>query len=169
MAAAVIARPGGDAVLPLMPEMIRNESGAPDEAEETGKKSYEEQKQDCERKAVKRLLEKHGEYCKGLKATLLGDDLYASHNTLKAVLDSGLSFIFTCRDESHPWIAEQIKRGCAEELNVREWNGRYHLEHRYQRVNGVENSAGGEKLAVNYISFKTYNREKGKAYTKTAG
>ncbi|MDR1147981.1 MAG: hypothetical protein LBK66_05055 [Spirochaetaceae bacterium] len=39
---------GGDVVLPLMPEMIRNESGAPDEAKETDKKSYEEQKQDCD-------------------------------------------------------------------------------------------------------------------------
>jgi hypothetical protein len=79
-----------------MPEMIRNESAALDEAKEAGKKSYEEQKQDCERKAVKRLLEKHGEYYKGLKATLLGD-LYAKHNTYKAVLDSGLSFIFICK------------------------------------------------------------------------
>jgi hypothetical protein len=166
MAAAVIVRPGGDVVLPLMPEMIRNESGAPDEAEETGKKSYEEQKQDCGRKAVKRLLEKHGEYYKGMKATLLGDDLYASHNTCKAVLDSGLSFIFTRKDESHPWIAEQVKWGRAEEFSVSEWTGKYHLEHRYQWVNGVENRADGEKLMVNYISFKTYNREKGKVVYK---
>jgi hypothetical protein len=56
-----------------------------------------------------------------LKATLPGDDLYASRNTCKAVLDSGLSFLFTCGDESHPWIAEQLKRDCAEELNAREW------------------------------------------------
>jgi hypothetical protein len=48
------------------------------DAESSDKKSYEEQKQDGERKAVKRLLEKHGEYYKGLKATLLGDDLYAN-------------------------------------------------------------------------------------------
>jgi hypothetical protein len=44
------------------------------------------------------------------------------------VLDSGLSFIFTRKNEPHPWTAEQAKRGCAEELNVREWNGKYHLE-----------------------------------------
>ncbi|MDR1229996.1 MAG: hypothetical protein LBK61_01200 [Spirochaetaceae bacterium] len=160
MAAAVIVRPGGDVVLPLMPEMIRNESGAPDEAESSGKKSYEEQKQDCERKAVtrqlrcRRLLEKHGEYCNRLKATLPGDDLYASHNT--------------CKDESHPWTAEQVKRGCAEELNAGEWNGKYHLEHRYRWVNGVENRAGGEKLAVNHIRFETYNREKSKAAYKNS-
>jgi hypothetical protein len=168
MAAAVIVRPGGDVVLPLMPEMIRNESGTPDEAKETDKKSYEEQKQDCERKAVKRLLEKHGEYYKGMKATLLGDDLYANHNTCKAVLDNGLSFIFTCKDESHPWIAEQIKWGCAEEFSVSEWNGKNHLEHQYQWVNGVENRADGEKLVVNYISFKTYNREQGKVVYKNS-
>jgi hypothetical protein len=38
MAAAVIARRGGDAVLPLAPEMLRNKSAVPDKAKETGKK-----------------------------------------------------------------------------------------------------------------------------------
>ncbi|GHU94233.1 hypothetical protein FACS189479_06710 [Spirochaetia bacterium] len=108
MTAAVLVRPGGDVVLPLAPEMIRNEdtqrTDKNDDAEPV-QQSYEKQKQDCERTAAKRLLEKHGAYYKELKATLLGDDLYANHNTCKAVLDSGLSFIFTCKDDSHPWIA----------------------------------------------------------------
>ena len=92
MTAAVMVRPGGEVVLPLMPEMIRNE----DRGAAAGKASYEKQKQDCERNAAKRLLEKHGEYYKELKATLLGDDLYANHNTCKDIIDKGLSFIFTC-------------------------------------------------------------------------
>jgi hypothetical protein len=61
MAAAVIVRPGGDVVLPLIPEMIRNEEEPQNGGDTTAKKSYEEQKQDCERKAVKRLLEKQGD------------------------------------------------------------------------------------------------------------
>jgi hypothetical protein len=102
MTAAVIARPGGDMVLPPAPELIRNEAGPGDEGKSPASGSYEGQKQDCERKAAKRLLEKHGEYYKTLQAMPLGDDLYAGRNTREAVLDSELSFLFTREDESPP-------------------------------------------------------------------
>jgi hypothetical protein len=85
MAAAVIVRPGSEMVLPLAPELIRNEEEGQNGGESPVRRSYEEQKQDCERRAVQRLLEKHGEYYKTLNATLLGDDLYANHHTCKAV------------------------------------------------------------------------------------
>jgi hypothetical protein len=98
MAAAVIARSGGEEVLPLALEMIWNE----DQACQEGKRSYGEEKQDRGRRAARRLLEKHGEYYKELKVTPPGDDLYASHNTRKAVVDRGLSFLFTRKEKSHP-------------------------------------------------------------------
>jgi hypothetical protein len=78
MTASVMARPGGEVVLPLAPEMIRNE----DKERPAG--SYEQQKQDCERKAAHRLLEKHGVYYKALNATLLGDDVYATKKRTKS-------------------------------------------------------------------------------------
>ena len=143
MTAAVIVSPECKVVLPLAPEMIRNEDKTAAEA------GYEKQKQDCERNAAKRLLEKHGEYYKELNATLLGDDLYANHNTCKAILDAGLSFLFTCKPDSHPWITEQFEWSVPETLSIPEWNGKYHFEHRYKWVNGIENRADGEKLSVN--------------------
>jgi hypothetical protein len=57
-------------VLPLAPEMIRNEGEPGDDRE--NRVSPEEQRQDCERKAAQRLLEKHGDYYQSLKAALLG-------------------------------------------------------------------------------------------------
>jgi hypothetical protein len=48
MTATIIVRPGGEAVLPLAPEMLRNE----DQSEELSKGNYEKQRQDCERKAA---------------------------------------------------------------------------------------------------------------------
>jgi hypothetical protein len=103
MAAAVMARPGGKVVLPLSPEMIRNED---DDGRDSGgspvKRSCGEQKQDCERKAAQRLLEKHGEYYKTLKAVLLGDDLYANHNTCKAVLDKAGVFCLPAKTNHIP-------------------------------------------------------------------
>jgi hypothetical protein len=166
MTAAVIVRPGGEVVLPLMPEMIRNEDKT--DGREGTKESYEKQKQDCERNAVKRLLKKHGKYYKQLKATVLGDDLYSNYNTCKAILDSNLSFIFTCKDDSHTWIAEQVKWGDIENLTVTEWRGKNHFEYRYKWVNGIENRADGENLLVNYIYFETYNKEKDKIVYKNS-
>jgi hypothetical protein len=85
---------------------------------------------------------------------LLGDDLYANHNTCKAVVEWGLSFLFTCKDESHPWIAEQVRWGEAETLVITEWNGRNHLEYRYRWINGIENRAEGGKLRAIIPSCK---------------
>jgi hypothetical protein len=96
-------------------------------------------------------LGKQGDYYKTLKIALLGDDLYANPNTCKAVADRSLSFLFTYKDESRPWIAEQVAWSEPETLAVTAWDGKTRLEHRYQRVNGIENRADGEKLRVNYL------------------
>jgi hypothetical protein len=47
-----------------------------------------------------------------------------------------LSFLFTCKAESHPWTAEQVGWSEMETLTVTEWNGKVHLEQRYRWVNG---------------------------------
>jgi hypothetical protein len=60
--AATIVKPGDSVVLPLMPEMIRNEDGR--------------EKQDCEWNAAKRWLGKYGEEYQWLSPTLLGDEFY---------------------------------------------------------------------------------------------
>jgi hypothetical protein len=171
MVAAVIVHPASNVVLPLMPEMIRNEDKPQKDAKTDkpdAKVSYEKQKQDCERTATKRLLEKHGDYYKELNAMLLGDDLYANYNTCKDILNRGLSFLFTCKDESHPWIAEQFKYSEPKTLKITEWNGRNHIEYRYKWVNGLENRADGDVLLVNYIYFETYNVEKDKITYKNS-
>jgi len=61
--AGTLVKPGSNKVLPVAPEIIRNEDG--------------EKKQDCEINAVKRWFDAHYEEYKWLKPTLLGDDLYS--------------------------------------------------------------------------------------------
>jgi hypothetical protein len=154
MVAGAVVKPGGSVVLPLMPEMIRNEDG--------------QEKQDCERNATKRWLLNNGQRYAWLKPTLLGDDLYSDYNTCKAVLDQGYSFIFTCKEESHPWLTETVKNSYPEEYQRREWNGRNHLEYRYQWVNGVEIRDNKETLLVNYLYMEIRNEEKGKVTYRNA-
>jgi hypothetical protein len=71
-----------------------------------------------------------------------------------------LSFLFTRKDESHPWIAEQVAWSEMETLAVAEWNGKSHLKHRHRWINGIENRAEREKPRMNYLYFETHNREK---------
>ena len=146
MLGAAIVKPGSHTVLPLEPEFIRNEDGS--------------EKQDCERNAAKRWLERKGAGLEGLKPTFLGDDLYACHSICEKIVGMGMSFIFTCKEESHPWIAEQVKYAEMEGHKRREWNGRNHIEYRYEWVKGIENRAEGEKIAVNYLSLQIWNEEK---------
>jgi hypothetical protein len=154
MLAATMVRPDSHVVLPLMPEFIRNEDGT--------------EKQDCERNAAKRWLRGHEEALKRLRPTFLGDDLYANYPLCKQILDMGMSFIFTCKEDSHPWISEQVAYGEPETRERREWNGRHHLEYRYAWVNGVEIRAEGDTFAVNYLSMEIWNEEKQERTYKNA-
>ncbi|MDR1570257.1 MAG: ISNCY family transposase, partial [Oscillospiraceae bacterium] len=145
--AAAIVKPGCNVVLPLMPEFIRNEDG--------------HTKQDSERSAVKRWLNKRGEGVKWLKPTFLGDDFYACYPVCRKILDGGMHFLFTCKPDSHPWIMDQVEGADMVKYTYRERQGRNHLEYRYQWLNNVELRADGENLLVNYINLEIWNKEKG--------
>jgi hypothetical protein len=68
-----------------------------------------------------------------------------------------MHFLLTCKNESHPWIAEQVRYAEPETYERREWNHRNHLVYRYRWVRGIENRAEGEKLPVNYLYCEIYN------------
>jgi hypothetical protein len=144
---AAIVKPNCPVVLPLMPEFIRNGDG--------------KEKQDCERNAGKRYFDTHGEWLKWLAPTFLGDDLYCCHDICKKILDLGMNFIFTCKPETHKWVAEQVKYGDETTFTRKEWTGNYHLVYQYKWVNGIENRMDGGKLTVNYLSLEIKNKETG--------
>jgi len=149
--AGTIVRPGNTAVLPVAPEMITNTDGTGG-----GKK------QDCERNAAKRWLSKHADEYKWLSPTLLGDDLFSNYPFCKEVLENGYGFIFTCKEDSHPWLCETVKNSCLDESSRREWNGRHHLSYTYRWLNGVEIRDNKETLLVNYLSLSIWNEEQNK-------
>ena len=153
MVDAVVVKPGSPVVvLPLIPEFVRNEDG--------------KDKQDCERNATKRRLKTHKERYSGLKLTVLGDDLYCCHSVCKEIREAGMNFLLTCKDESHPWIAEQVKYSFLQKHENTVWNGRNHIVCRHKWVNGIENRADGEIMKVNYLYFEIYNVEKKKTMYK---
>ena len=131
-----------------MGEMIGNEDG--------------QQKQDGEVNAAKRWVSTYAQEYAWLKPTLLGDDLFSHYPMCKAIKDAGMSFIFTCKEESHRWLTETIQNSYLEEQTRREWNGRHHLVYRYRWLNEAEIRGHRETLKANYVYLEIENEEKGK-------
>jgi len=82
----VVVVPGNEKVISLEPEFVTPQDG--------------HTKQDCENAAAKRWLRQYGPVYKGLKATVLGDDLYSRQPLCEAILKEGLNFILVCKPGS---------------------------------------------------------------------
>jgi hypothetical protein len=146
--AGALVRPGSAAVIPVMGEPIRNGDG--------------NKKQDCEHEAGKRWLMAHGPEYRRLKATLLGDDLYADQPFCRLVLQAGMSFLFTCKADSHPWLTETIANSYMEEKEIRKWTGRAHQIWRLRWINGAPLRDSPDALLVNYLSLELRHEKTGK-------
>jgi len=153
MLAATLVAPGHNMVLPLMPEFIVRPDGA--------------EKQDCERNAVKRWLEKHGARLKPLRPVYLADDLFACQSVVERLADNGDDFIFTCKETSHKALCDFID-GCEferHEVGVRK--GKTRETHRYRFVEKVPLRDGKDAVLVNWIGFEILDA-KGAVKYKTA-
>jgi hypothetical protein len=148
----VVVKPGSNIVIPLMPEFITNVDGT--------------KKQDCERNAGKRLIERYAKDYAGTKLVLLGDDLYANYPFCTDVLSHGMSFIFTCKPASHPWLTEVIANSYPHIKKVTRWNPhkKSHEIDTYTWLNEApirDDSDGKKSLLMNYFSLETTNKESG--------
>jgi hypothetical protein len=152
--AGTLVRPGKTEVFPVMGELIRNEDG--------------NKKQDCELNAAKRWITKHAQEYSWLKPTLLGDDLFSNYPICKHIVDNKLSFIFTCKEDSHPWLTETIKYSFLEEKEREERNGKHHYIYRYRWLNGVDIRDNPQTLKVNYVYFEIENVKNGKITYKNS-
>ena len=149
-----IVRPGSNAVLPVMSEPIRNEDG--------------KEKQDCELNAGKRWLKTYGPEYEWLGVTLLGDDLFSCQPFCEEVLKQKMSFIFTCKPDSHPWLSETVEYSYLEDKEVRKWTGRYNQISTYRWINEVPLRDSKDALMVNYFYLQVRNEKTGKvSYTNS--
>lgn len=146
----VIVKSGERRVLPLAPEFI------------TPQAEYD--KQDCERAAMKRWVEKHQDFLKRDRYRMLGDDLYANQPMCATFLDAGLGFTLVCKRDSHVELYKTVDFLAANnlvgELEERHWNGRYYEIHRYRFVNEVPLRAE-DPLMVNWFEITIINESTG--------
>ncbi len=142
----VIVKPGLGYVFPLMPECIELQDG--------------HEKQDCERNAAKRWLERYSRtYAERPGCvTYLGDDLYSNQPFCELVAQ-GYQQYFVCvaKPESHPalyeWIAcvEALQR--IHEIRRRHWMGSYAEIRVYRWATEGPLRGGTDALLVNWVEL----------------
>jgi len=139
----VLVAPGESRVIALEPEFIQPQDG--------------HEKQDCERNAGKRWLARQAQHLAGRRVTLLGDDLYCNQPFCEAVLAQRLSFIFTCKPDSHTALYEEVELldrvGAVSQVTQRHWTGQQHEVWTYRYVNDVPLRAGPDALKVNWCEL----------------
>jgi hypothetical protein len=147
----VVVKAEESRVLVLEPEFISPQDG--------------HEKQDCERAAIKRWVERNaGRLARG-QYTLLGDDLYACQPICELFLEAGFNFILVCKPDSHVALYEQVdflaKSGLMEQVRLRHWNGRYGEIHEYRFANGLPLRRGKDALRVNWCEVSLTREDNG--------
>ena len=139
--AATLVAPGHNRVLPLMPEFITPQDGA--------------EKQDCERNAAKRWLERHGEHMRPMRPVYLGDALFSSQPMCAEVLAQGGDFLFVCKEDSHKTLYEYLRGVEPRQHTVseRRMGGRTR-SHRYRWVENLPLRDGKDALNTHWLSVE---------------
>lgn len=141
---AFVVAPGRRTALPLPPEFIRPQDGA--------------EKQDCERNAVHRWLERHGPSYAWLNPVYLGDDLHSKQPTCEDVLNVGGSFIFVCKPTDHKTLYEYVNGGEASgHFSVTKGSGKNRRTYEYRWMDSVPLRDGKDALLVNWFEMKIRN------------
>lgn len=140
LSAICLVRPGMKTVLPLMPEPITQQVDA--------------SKNDCEVRALERILKDLAREHYHLKLILNFDDLYSKGPTLKLVLSYGHHFIAVAKDSDHVSLVEVVdemeRQGKVQYFSYTDKKG---SNHRFRFVNGVPLNKTHPDLLVNYLEY----------------
>jgi hypothetical protein len=142
MLGAAIVNTDQQVVLPLCPEMISKQDGTT--------------KQDCERKAAKRLLKKFRREHPHLKCVVIEDGISSNGPHIKDLKKLDLRFILGAKPGDHAFLFEQldqaIKDGEAVEFSQTKPD-QPNITHNYRFVNGVSLNKSHPDLLVNVLEY----------------
>lgn len=140
LSAICLVKPGAKTVLPLMPEPITQQVNA--------------SKNDCEVRALERILKDLAREHYHLKLILNFDDLYSKGPTLKLVQSYGHHFIAVAKDSDHAALVEAIddedREGKVRRFTYTDRQGHRHW---FRFVNGVPLNKSHPDLLVNYLEY----------------
>ena len=122
-------------------------------------------KQDCERNALKRWLGRIAPRLRRLNPVYLGDDLLACQPICDAIFRAGASFILTAKPSSHKALYEEVSRRPAETLRRTVTTGKRKITkrvHTYRWVEDVPVRSGAGAFRVTWIGHEISDPASGK-------
>jgi hypothetical protein len=139
----VLAKQGTREVLALEPEFIVPQDGA--------------NKQDCERNAARRWVQRNADHFDDQRLTILADDLHCNQPFCELLLEHHLDFILTCKPDSHTTLYEEIALlddfGSVEKCQDRVWTGKEHHIWSYRFISQVPLRAPPHPLEINWCEL----------------
>ena len=150
----VIVKPGAEYVLPLMPEFVVPQDGS--------------EKQDCERNAAKRWLQRQRQqqHFSARSVTYLGDDLYACQPICQLVMDSDQYFVCVAKPDSHVGlytvVAELERLSRLHLVTQKHWNGRHYEHWVFRFASEMPLRSDVDTLLVNWLEVTVSDARTGK-------
>ena len=149
MLAAVLVHPDFKEVIPLAPEPIQKQDGST--------------KNDCERNAARRLLQKIRREHPRLKLIVVEDGLASNGPHVRDLIACGMHFILGVKPGDHEFLFTQVevarRRGCSPKLTRHEGN----ITREVSWVWDVPLNESNQDLRVNFLEYREYDAE-GKCY-----
>lgn len=136
---ASIVHPEQRQVIPLAPEPIQNVDGT--------------SKQDCERNAGKRLIQKIRQTHPKLNIIIAGDDLFANQPFIDTLKSHRMSFILVAKPGDHKFLfrhLSSIKQNKIKSLKFFDPKGRQHI---YKWINDVPLNGTTQAGNVNFFEY----------------
>lgn len=142
MVGAVITHPDLKEVIPLAPEPIQKQDGS--------------NKNDCERNATRRLLEKIRQEHPRLRLIVVEDGLASNGPHVRDLMDYDMHFILGAKPGDHGFLFQQVEaargKGIWPTLVRKEGDSRIEVSW----VNGVPLNEANQDLKVNFLEYTEY-------------
>jgi len=141
MLGAALVHPDHKEVLPLMPEPIIKQDG--------------ETKNDCERNAAKRFLNKLRGDHPHLNLIVIEDGLSSNAPHIRELQNHHLHYILGVKEGDHKFLFEQVRQAEATgQVTVWEWvDEATGVRHRFRFLNEVPLNESNQDLSVNFLEY----------------
>ena len=140
MLGAAIVHPDIREVIPLMPEPIIKQDG--------------QQKNDCERNAAKRFLEKLRIDHPHLKLIVIEDGLSSNAPHIRDILRHNMHFISGAKEGDHAFLFERVLQAEKDgRVTIWEHMDKVGVRHRFRFVNEVPLNESNQDLLVNFLEY----------------
>jgi hypothetical protein len=142
---AVIVHPDHRVVIPLAPEPIQKQDGST--------------KNDCERNATRRLLEKIRQQHPRLRLIVIEDGLSSNAPHVRDLIDYGMHFILGVKPGDHAFLFEHVEAVRREGRSPKLSRTKGHVTSEVSWVYSVPINDSNQDLKVDFLEYNEYDKD----------